>query len=406
MPRTQQPGPIVCRPLGECPLAEIPGVPATIAERLAKLGVRTLTQLDLVADKVRAKNPEFYGSGSGVANGLVYQAMRSLGIEGPQMLDAGDAIIDHLHVQPGKPTACEAGNRSTDPKPEKTMTPNTKPRELPTASLTLHDQVNLVPPMPPDQFEAFVRDVKKRGIEKPIELIPGTKTIIDGRSRWFAAEKAGLASVPVVDAVFAEDESPVAYMLRVAIRRRQLTKSQLAAVAVELEKVYARDAKERKKAAAKAAAQKPAPIPATVPESPPAARKRGVEAREQAAAAVGVSPRTVSTAKQVAKQAPEAFEQVKAGTMKLSQAAKIAAGDVAPKPSKPAADPTDPTPQIRATVTGGPINLSPCPFCGSDELRVAIGTYRLVQCQKCWATGPRHQLGEDAECRHSWNKRA
>src|SRR5262249_12136111 len=66
------------------------------------------------------------------------------------------------------PTACEAGNRSA-PTPEKPMTPtpNTKVRDLPTASLSLHPQVNLVPPMPPDQFREFAADVKKRGVQKP-----------------------------------------------------------------------------------------------------------------------------------------------------------------------------------------------------------------------------------------------
>jgi ParB-like chromosome segregation protein Spo0J len=291
-------------------------------------------------------------------------------------------------------------------RPEEPMSP--KVRELPTASLSLHPQVNLVPAMSADQFKVFKEDVKARGVQKPIELIPGTKIIIDGRSRWMAATDAGLVSVPVVDAVFAEDESPVAYMIRVAYLRRQLTTGQRAALGVELKRELARAARERKKAgalkgsaAAAESRRSPATLPATVPERP-AGKNRAGEAREQAAAAVGVSGRTISTAEKVQEKAPELFEQVKNGTMKLAAAARVVAGDK-PK-AKPAPDPTNP--EWTASVTGGPVELLPCPFCGSSDVKVRIGTYRLVQCEGCLATGPRKSVGEDVAAREAWNRRA
>lgn len=121
------------------------------------------------------------------------------------------------------------------------------PRTLPTATLSLHPEAALVPEMPPDQYEPFLADVKVRGVLKPIEVIPGTKTVIEGRTRLKAATDAGLPSVPVVDADIAAGDTPVMYMLRAALLRRHLTSGQAAALAVEIEEQLAKAAKERQR---------------------------------------------------------------------------------------------------------------------------------------------------------------
>lgn len=121
------------------------------------------------------------------------------------------------------------------------------PRTLPTAALSLHPEAALVPEMPPDQYEPFLADVKVRGVLKPIEVIPGTKTVIEGRTRLQAATDAGLPSVPVVDADIVAGDTPVMYMLRAALLRRHLTSGQAAALAVEIEEQLAKAAKARQR---------------------------------------------------------------------------------------------------------------------------------------------------------------
>lgn len=208
-----------------------------------------------------------------------------------------------------------------------------KQRELPTASLSLHPDAGIIPEMPADQYERFLADVKDRGILKPIELEPGTKTVLEGRTRLRAAVDAKLPSVPVVDADL-RGKTPLEYMISAEVHRRHLTHDQLAALAVELEPGIAKAAKERQREGGKTAGRgrpkKVVPDPAQ-PKIKPAPKSRQV-----VAAITGAKPGAVSDAKKLKKVDPERFEQVKAGTVTLA-AAKKAAG-IATK-SKPKAEP-------------------------------------------------------------------
>ncbi len=62
-----------------------------------------------------------------------------------------------------------------------------------------------------------------------------------------------------------------------------------------------------------------------------------------------------------------------------------------------------------------PIELKPCPFCGSTDLFVERATYSAcyVQCDGCGAHGPTEDQESDDEgtpgeksAREAWNKRA
>ena len=63
-----------------------------------------------------------------------------------------------------------------------------------TESLSLHPEASRVPEMPPDQFAEFVADIQERGVLVPIEVISGN-IIIDGRTRWLAAQQVGIGRV-------------------------------------------------------------------------------------------------------------------------------------------------------------------------------------------------------------------
>src|SRR5262245_43115165 len=73
-------------------------------------------------------------------------------------------------------------------------------RELPLGSLTLHPDAGKVPEMSAEQYPAFLADVQARGVLQPLELLPGTQTVLDGRTRLRAATEAGLTTVPVTEA--------------------------------------------------------------------------------------------------------------------------------------------------------------------------------------------------------------
>jgi hypothetical protein len=202
--------------------------------------------------------------------------------------------------------------------------PNLTVRLVKPTSLELHPQAKLVPEMPAEQYKVFLADIKKRLlIDKPIELIPGTTTVIDGRTRLRAANEAGLAAVPVVDADLGPNDSPVLYMMRVAYLRRHLKPSQAAMLGVEIEKEFAREARARKKEAGAAAGKLAGKGRAkTEPAAPQPKPEPAPKSRDKAAAVVGVSPRLISDAKAVEKKSPELAAKVRAGEMDLSEAKK------------------------------------------------------------------------------------
>lgn len=222
------------------------------------------------------------------------------------------------------------------PPPVTNRTPAmSNPRTLPTAALLLHEQAHLVPEMHPDEYKPFAADVKKRGVQEPIKLIPGTKTVIDGRTRLKAATDAGLPSVPVEDADLG-DLSPVAYMLHKALYRRNLKPGQRAALGNEIAKQLRADARQRQKdgaakgGAATAAKVKGEPSGTNTGSLPPAPvpsangtngkKNRGGETAVVAAQIAGSNAKHVRQAGQIEQKAPEVYEQVKAGTLSVPAA--------------------------------------------------------------------------------------
>jgi Lar family restriction alleviation protein len=203
---------------------------------------------------------------------------------------------------------------------------NANARERPTLSLDLHPEAAKVPEMSPDQYKVFLADVKARGILDPIETIPGTRTVIEGRTRLRAAKDAGLAVVPVVDADLNGD-TPVVYMLRKALLRRHLTPGQRAAMGNEIKKQLRAQAKERQRAGAAKGGSAPK-VPEKVREAKPdpaAGKKdRSGEAGEQAAKIAGTNARYIAQAEKVEQKAPEVYEQLKAGAVTLPQAVAVA----------------------------------------------------------------------------------
>jgi hypothetical protein len=106
-------------------------------------------------------------------------------------------------------------------------------------------------------------------------------------------------------------EDALAWIAANQLGRRNLTPSQKAALALELEKQLAAEAKKR--------------IRLSNASKEKIADSDKGQARDKAAAMVGANPHYVSDAKKIEQDAPEILEQVKQGTLSIPQAKKVAA---------------------------------------------------------------------------------
>jgi hypothetical protein len=368
-------------------LSDLPGFPAELVGPLAAHRITTVA--DLVA-RVKLGNPGLVPPR--YALGLhVWTHSCTTDREAARV--AAAVLADYLgyrdHERPAD---------WTDPpkhlQPREAAPMPTKYRQLPTESLTLHPEASRVPEMPEDQYARFLSDVCARGIEKPIELLPGTRVVIDGRTRLKAAKDAGFASVPVVEAVLG-GQDPVVYMIRVALHRRQMTKSQAAALAVEVEAVLAISAKDRQsEGGRKGGSNRGKSALAKLPE-PSASRGGSFVARDKAGEEFRVSGRYVSDAKKVKKADPALFEKVKAGEVTLQAANRI----LKPEPTLPAKPARKPDLAPICALH----DLRECPFCGANEGFLRYDFSRIV-CNVCLAQGP--TAANETKARAEWNKRA
>jgi N6-adenosine-specific RNA methylase IME4/ParB-like chromosome segregation protein Spo0J len=175
------------------------------------------------------------------------------------------------------------------------------------AELKPHPEADLVPPMSERDYAALRASIEQRGLQTPIEIDP-SGTVLDGHQRLRAALELGLAEVPVR---LVEPEDQVEYLVEAAIRRRQLSASQLAALAVELDDYWESLAAGRSRQRANLAQSTER---ATLPP-------RG-RTRDRAAEHVGIAPRTVQDATTVKAADAELFAQVKAGLLPANRAAR------------------------------------------------------------------------------------
>ncbi len=193
---------------------------------------------------------------------------------------------------------------------------------VPLNSLVLHPQAELVPKMSPAQAAEFESDIAARGIRVPIEIIDGN-VVIDGRSRYLAAQKLGLYQVPVVDAP-TSGEPPVLYMLRSASKRRHLTEDQLACLALEEMKILTAISRQKRAAKAGRGNQQIADLSDSAATSSAKCRDRSGDARTIVANRYGISQRRIRAAKRLQEISPALFEQAKSGATRLAEAKREA----------------------------------------------------------------------------------
>jgi len=182
--------------------------------------------------------------------------------------------------------------------------------------MEFHEAANIFP-LDEEHLAELAEDIEREGLLCPIEVFNGK--IIDGRRRWLACKKAGVK--PEVVEVSPVD--PVAYVISLNLKRRQLTKSQAGACAARAENLrerYAEEAKERQK-------RKPADF--VVPNC---TQQTVGKTRDRLAEDFGVSHGTVDRAGRAIRDGiPELVEALDAGKITANAASQIAAY---PKPAQ------------------------------------------------------------------------
>ena len=149
----------------------------------------------------------------------------------------------------------------------------------PISRLREHPRAKLVPAMSAAEFAAFCTDIRRHGVQLPLE-ITAAGVVLDGRHRLRAARAVGQRTVPVQVIAPAD---PIDHMLRAALQRRHLSQSQKAALALELDLYHAEHARAERRQ--RANLRQNASEVATLPP-------RG-RVRELAAEMAGCSPRTM-----------------------------------------------------------------------------------------------------------------
>jgi hypothetical protein len=182
-----------------------------------------------------------------------------------------------------------------------------------TNDFEFHEAANIFPLMTGSDFDEFVEDIRKNGLQVPIELFQGK--VIDGRNRYNACKAAGAA----FDFIDVSPSDPVDYVLSRNLHRRHLSTSERALVAARARELHERQAKERMSEGGKKAGRG---RPQQGMENLPSTIEAG-SARDRAAKSVGVSGRTVDYAASVLKHGePELVQAVEQGRVSVSAAAK------------------------------------------------------------------------------------
>lgn len=174
---------------------------------------------------------------------------------------------------------------------------------------TLHPACLLFPPLPPAEFEALVDDIAAHGLVHPIVLHEGQ--VLDGRNRLLACRRAG---VPPRFIEWEGDGSPVAWTISANVRRRHLSASQRAVLALDLLPLLEREAKDRQRLSRGRGRRTPVTAPGIL---------RG-KASQIAARLAATNSAYVERAKRLHTACPDVIEAVRLGRLTLAEAVRLA----------------------------------------------------------------------------------
>jgi DNA modification methylase len=166
-----------------------------------------------------------------------------------------------------------------------------------------HEIANIFPMMQDDEYERLKDDIAINGQLEPIVLYEGK--VLDGRNRYKALCDIGLKT----DFEEYQGDQPLSYVISKNLHRRHLTSSQKAMAAIEIEKLFAVEAKVNQGIRTD--------ISQLFDKS-----YEPIHAAQKAAESVGTNRQYVHDAKNIQEKAPELAEQVRNGGMTIPEAKK------------------------------------------------------------------------------------
>lgn len=173
-----------------------------------------------------------------------------------------------------------------------------------------HPLADKLPLIEGEAFDAMVASITKSG-QQVLGLVSADgERLIDGRNRYRACAKAGVAfqSKRMPDGSTAEDEIAA---VSAGNERRHMSTGERAMFGVEVEAAYSDAAKARQ-------GTRTDLQPST--ENGEKFGDRSHHSRERAARDVGVAPSSIGLAKEIVRDAPDLADEVRAGTKKLGTA--------------------------------------------------------------------------------------
>jgi len=173
--------------------------------------------------------------------------------------------------------------------------------------MKIHPAAEIFPMLSDEELDSLAVDIKTHGLRHP--LVMHDRELLDGRNRLAACKIAGVAP----SFVEYEGDSPVSFVISVNIKRRQLDAGQRATVAVEIEPMFTIEMQKRYEETVGR------PLKQSEVNLPQIKLVRAPQARDLAAAVVGVSPSMVSLAKAIKAKNPEAFERIKLGEVTVNE---------------------------------------------------------------------------------------
>lgn len=180
-------------------------------------------------------------------------------------------------------------------------------------------KLNLFPKANPDDYSRLLADMRVNGYDSSFPIMLYEGAILDGWNRYCAASELGLA--PASIEFEGGDDAALMYTLRTN-KRRNLSSSQWAAVAVEADDLMAgiREAVEASRRAKQAASQA-GPITQLIVEQP----RSESESSHKVAEVFNTNRTYINEAAKLKTNSPKAFEMVKAGEVSVPLAAEFSA---------------------------------------------------------------------------------
>lgn len=192
--------------------------------------------------------------------------------------------------------------------------------------MEIHEYAKLFPPMSEEEFEELVEDIRQNGQLEPIVVYEDK--ILDGRNRYNACMKLGIK--PKMKDYDGERLSALDFVISKNIKRRHLTASQKALLALEIKPLLEKEARKRQATKSRGMLQKNEVLPQKIVEgvnTNETNKQRNIqiekgEANEQVGKIIGVNKEYIRKAEKVKKEAPELIEKIMTGEMNLSEASK------------------------------------------------------------------------------------